>query len=241
MGTERPVLPLGSKGKPEYVGVLRELSDRIGAEYVEGERRGWSPLQSHGRVLARAGPWIVTIGICTLWARRHGNTYTEVHAPYLRPGGFRFTVGPVGLLGRWLKKLGMFPFKEVGFRDFDEAFFVKATDNEAVKSLFADEGLRRLFLAQPSVVLEVNDRSMPWASASSSLRNLPDGLALLYGMESRAVLDVERLKGLVDLSLSFLERSCEVGLALREPPGVEIRGPMGTRPVLTSPSDQGDG
>ena len=51
----------------------------------------------------------------------------------------------------------------------------------------------------------------------------------------QAIVEVERLKGLFDVSLAVLERSCEVGLALREPPCVEVRGPMGTPPVLTSP------
>jgi hypothetical protein len=235
-------MTVGSKGDPEFIGVLRELSGRIGAEYVEGELRQWSPVQSHGRVLARAGPWIITIGIFTCWHTKYvGSTWTEVHAPYVRPGGLRFTIVPAGFLGRFFKKLGLLPIVDVGFRDFDEAFCVKATDAEAVKSLFADGRLRRLFLAQPSLTMEVYDRSMPWAFALGSLRDVPDHLALLYCREGRAILDVERLKGLFDVTLAVLERSCEVGSALREPPGVEVRGRMGTPPVLTSPSDQGAG
>ena len=236
MTSERRIMTVGSKGDPDIIEVLRELSGRIGAEYVEGELRPWSPVQSHGRVLARAGPWTITIGIFTRHVTRaHSTTWTEVHAPYVRPGDFRFTIVPAGFLGRFLKKFGLFPFIDVGFRDFDEAFLLKATDEEAVKSLFADECLRRLFLAQPSLMMEVYDKSMPWASASGSLRDIPDHLALLYCREGQAILDVERLKGLLDVSLAVLERSCEVGLALREPPGVEVRGQMGTPPVPTSP------
>lgn len=229
-------MTVGSKGDPKIVEVLRELSGRIGSEYVEGEHRPWSPVQSHGMVLARAGPWTITIGIFTRYFRpERSSTWTEVHAPYVRPGGFRFTILPADFPSRFLKRFGLLPVIDVGFRDFDEAFCVKATDEAAVKSLFADGRLRRLFLAQPSLTMEVNDRSMPWASASGSLRDLPDHLALLYCREGQAILDVERLKGLLGVFLAVLERSCEVGLALREPPGVEVRGPMGTPPVLTSP------
>ena len=159
-----------------------------------------------------------------------------MHVPYVRPGGFRFTIVPAGFLGRFFKKFGLFPFVDVGFRDFDEAFCVKATDEEAAKSLFADGCLRRLFLAQPSLTMEVYDKSMPWAFALGSLRDIPDHLALLYCREGQAILEVERLKGLFDVSLAVMERLCEVGSALREPPSVEVRGPMGTPPVLTSPS-----
>ena len=228
-------MTVGSMSDPKIVEVLREVSGMIGAEYVEGEHRPWSPDHSHGRCLARAGPWTITIGIFI----RHltgecSTTWTEEHAPYVRPGGFRFTILPADFLSRFLKKFGLLPVIDVGFRDFDEAFLLKATDEEAVKSLFADGCLRRLFLAQPSLTMEVYDRSMPWAFASGSLRDLPDHLALLYCREGRAILDVEQLKGLFDMSLAVLECSCEVGLALREPPGVEVRGPMGTPPVLTS-------
>jgi hypothetical protein len=228
-------MTVGSKGDPKFIEVLRELSGRIGSEYVEGEQRLWSPVQSHGRVLARAGPWLITIGIFTKYFKGGSSTWTEVHVPFVRPGGFRFTILPGDFLGRFLKKFGLLPVIEVGFRDFDEAFWVKATDKEAVKSLFADGCLRRLFLAQPSLTMEVYDKSMPWGFALGSLRDVPDHVALLYCREGQAIVEVERLKGLFDVSLAVLERSCEVGLALREPPGVEVRGPMGTPPVLTSP------
>jgi hypothetical protein len=184
---------------------------------------------------------MITIGIFTRYLQKPAShTWTEVHAPYVKPGGFRFTIAPAGFLGRFFKRFGLFSFIDVGSRDFDEAFCVKATDEEAVKSLFADERLRRLFLAQPSLTMEVYDRSMPWAFALGSLRDVPDHLALLYCREDRAILDVERLKGLFDVSLAALDRSCEVGLALREPPGVEVRGPMGTPPVLASPQSKGE-
>ena len=69
-------MSVGSKGDPEIIGVLREVSGRLGAEYVEGEHGAWSPVQSHGRVLARAGPWIITIGIFTRHFKHGINTWT---------------------------------------------------------------------------------------------------------------------------------------------------------------------
>ena len=210
-------MTVGSKGDPEFVAALRELSGSIGAEYVEGEHGLWSAVQSHGRVLARAGPWVITVGIFTRYFKHGSSTWVEVHAPYVRPGEFRFAVIPTGFLVRLFKKFGLFPFVEVGFRDFDEAFCVKTVDHKAAKSLFADEGLRRLFLARPSLTVEVYDKFMPWASALGSLRDIPDHVALLYCREGQVIPDVERLKGLFDVSLAVLERLCEVGSARREP------------------------
>jgi hypothetical protein len=233
-------MTVGSKGALEIVEALRELSRRLGAEYVEGEHGLWSSVQSHGRVLARAGPWIVTIGVFTKHFKQGTTTWTEAHAPFVSPTGFRFTIVPADFLSRLLRKLRLLPLVDVGFRDFDEAFCVKATDDEAAKSLFADGRLRDLFLAQPSLTMEVYDRSMPWAFVLRSLRNVPDHLALLYCRESQAILDVERLKGMYDLSLAVLERSCDVGSALRKPAGVEVRGPMGTPPVLGAVSEKVD-
>jgi len=232
-------MTVGSKGDPEIIGVLRELRGKIGAEYVEGEHQLWSPDQSHGRVVARAGPWIITVCIVTRHLTRGSSrTWAEVHVPYVNPAGFRFTIVPAGILGRLFKRFGLFGFVDAGFRDFDEAFCVKATDSDAAKSLFADEGVRRLFLAQPSLVMEVCDNSKQGASALGSPRDIPEHLALLYGREDHAVLDVERLKGLFDVTLAVLERLCEVGAARREPPGVEVRGPMGTPPVPKTPPEQ---
>ena len=76
--------------------VLQRFSREIGAEYHPGDgpyrrtvRIGQRWVHSYGTVYAQAGPWTVSIGGYT---RENERTFTQLYAPYLNPGGFRFSV-----------------------------------------------------------------------------------------------------------------------------------------------------
>ena len=66
--------------------VWRQLSQEIGAEFVEGGFWKGNKVQAH------LGPWTVTLDIYTESTGESSVTYTRMRAPYVNPEGFRFTI-----------------------------------------------------------------------------------------------------------------------------------------------------
>ncbi len=66
--------------------VWRELSQEIGAEYVEGGFWKGSKVQAH------VGPWTITLDTYTTSSGESSTTYTRMRAPYINPEAFRFTI-----------------------------------------------------------------------------------------------------------------------------------------------------
>ena len=110
----------------------RQLSQEIGAEFVEGGFWKGNKVQAH------VGPWTITL-----------DTYTESTGeiitsptpacvlPYVNPEGFRFTIYRKGFFSDLGKLLGMQDI-EVGDPEFDEAFIIKGNDESKVRDLFAN-------------------------------------------------------------------------------------------------------
>ena len=74
--------------------VWRQLSQEIGAEFVEGGFWKGSKVQAH------VGPWTVTLDTYTVITEHSDVTYTRMRAPYVNPEGFRFTIYRKGVLQR---------------------------------------------------------------------------------------------------------------------------------------------
>ena len=112
--------------------VWRQVSDEIGAEFVEG--RFWKG----NRVEAHVAPWTITLDTHTVSTGHSHITYTRMRAPYVNnPEGLRFTLYRKGLFSELGKLLGMQDI-EVGDPEFDEAFIVQGTDEFKVRELFDD-------------------------------------------------------------------------------------------------------
>ena len=110
--------------------VWRQLSQEIGAEFVEGG------FWKGGKVQAQVGPWTVTLDMGT--SDEDGESpATRLRAPYINPEGFRFTIYRKGFFSDLGKLLGMQDI-EVGEPDFDEAFIIKGNDEDRVRVLFSD-------------------------------------------------------------------------------------------------------
>ena len=101
--------------------VWRQLSQEIGAEFVEGG------FWKGGKVQAQVGPWTVTLDTYTDSSTTHSVSYTRMRAPYVNPEGFRFTIYRKGFFSDLGKLLGMQDI-EVGDPEFDEAFIIKGND-----------------------------------------------------------------------------------------------------------------
>src|SRR4051794_7167734 len=105
--------------------VWRQLSQEIGAEFIEGG------FWKRSKVQAQVGPWTVTLDTST--SDEDGKTpVTRLRAPYVNPDGFRFTIYRKGSFSNLGKLLGMQDI-EVGDPDFDEAFIIKGNDEDRVR------------------------------------------------------------------------------------------------------------
>jgi hypothetical protein len=185
--------------------VWRQLSQEIGAEFVEGRFFKGSRVQAH------VGPWTVTLDIYN-----DGETQaTRIRAPYINPEGFRFTIYRKGLFSDLGKLLGMQDI-EVGDPEFDEAFIIKGNDEDRVRVLFSDPQVRRLIHDQPQIRLDVKD-SEGWFGPK-----FPENVDELHFQVVGVIKDVERLKAMFDLFTAVLDQLCRIGSAYKQEPGVEL-------------------
>ena len=184
--------------------VWRQLSEEIGAEFIDGRFWKGSKVQAH------VGPWTVTLDI-----NNDGESQsTRIRAPYVNPEGFRFTIYRKGFFSNLGKLLGMQDI-EVGDPEFDEAFIIKGNDEGKVCGLFANPKIRQMILAQPKIRLEVKD-SEGWFGPK-----FPENVDELHFQVLGVIKDVERLKALFDLFAAVLDQLCRIGSAYKQDAGVE--------------------
>jgi hypothetical protein len=185
--------------------VWQQLSEEIGAEFLEGGFWKGSKVQAH------VGPWTVTLDI-----NNDGESQsTRIRAPYVNPEGFRFTIYRKGFFSDLGKLLGMQDI-EVGDPEFDEAFIIKGNDEGKVCGLYANPKIRQMILAQPKIRLEVKD-SEGWFGPK-----FPEGVDELHFQVLGVIKDVDRLKSLFDLFGAVLNQLCKIGSAYKQEPGVEL-------------------
>ncbi len=185
--------------------VWRQLSEEMGAEFVEGRFCKGSKVQTH------AGPWTVTLDIYN-----DGESQaTRLRAPYVNSDGFRFTIYRKGFFSDLGKLLGMQDI-EVGDPEFDEAFIIKGNDESRVVSLFSNSKIRQMIQDQPKIRLDVKD-SEGWFGPK-----FPENVDELQFRVIGVIKDVERLKSLFDLFAAVLDQLCRIGSAYKEEPGVDL-------------------
>ena len=171
--------------------VWQQLSQDIGAEFVEGRFFKGSRVQAH------VGPWTVTLDMGT--SDKDGESpVTRLRAPYINPERFRFTIYRKHLFSDLGKLLGMQDI-EVGDLEFDEAFIIKGNDESKVRDLFANPKIRQMIQDQPKIRLEVKD-SEGWFDSK-----FPEDVDELYFQVDGEIKDVERLKALFDLFAAVLD------------------------------------
>lgn len=189
--------------------VWRQLSDEMGAQFVDGGFWKGSKVQAH------VGSWTVTLDTYTVSSGHSHVTFTRMRAPYMNPGAFRFKIYRKGAFSDLGKFLGMQDI-EVGVPEFDEAFVIQGNDEGAVRDLFAEARLRDLCLAQPKLSLEVKD-SEGWFGP-----RFPPDVDELYFQVVGVIKDRAQLKSLFELFAAVLERLCRLGAAYKQEPGVEL-------------------
>ena len=106
---------------PTKDAVWRQLSEEIGANYVEGGFwKGGSKVQAH------VGPCTVTLDLG--YSQDDGESRTTgIRTPYVNPDGFRFKIFRGSVLSDLGKLLGMQDI-EIVDPDFDEAFMARTQE-----------------------------------------------------------------------------------------------------------------
>ena len=189
--------------------VWRQLSQEIGAEFVEGGFWKGSKVQAH------VGPWTSPWTPTPSRPARVHVTYTRMRAPYVNPEGFRFTIYRKSLFSDLGKLLGMQDI-EVGDPEFDEAFIIKGNDEAKVRELFSNPKIRQMIQDQPKIRLEVKD-SEGWFGPK-----FPEDVDELHFQVVGVIKDVERLKALFDLFAAVLDQLCRIGSAYKQEPGITL-------------------
>jgi hypothetical protein len=189
--------------------VWRQLSQEIGAEFVEGGFWKGNKVQVHVQ------PWTITLDTYTVNTQHSHVTYTRMRAPYVNPEGFRFSIYRKGVFSDLGKLLGMQDI-EVGEPGFDEAFIIKGNDEARVQTLFADARLRELVQGQPTIRLDVKD-SEGWFGPK-----FPENVDELHFQVVGVIKDADRLRALFDLFAAVLDQLSRIGSAYKQEPGVTL-------------------
>ena len=194
---------------PSKKEVWNQLSAAIGAQYKDGAF--WKGAKVEGK----HGEWTVTLDTYTVSNGKTTIVFTRMRAPYVNPGGFRFTVYRKSIFSAVGKWLGMQDI-EVQDESFDRDFIIKGTDEDKVRALFANARIRELIAAQKHIHFEVKDDE-GWFGAT-----FPEGVDELVFVVVGVIKDVERLKLLYELFAETLEQLCRIGAAYEQAPDVVL-------------------
>ena len=194
---------------PSRAEIWRQLSEEVGGRYIEGG------FWKGDKVEATHGEWIVTLDKHVVSTGKVTIVYTRMRAPFVNPGGFRFTVYRKGLFSDLGKLLGMQDV-EIGDPMFDDPFIIQGNDEASVRELFSSARLRTLIAAQPQIHFQVKDDE-GWFGPK-----FPEGVDELSFMVVGIITDVERLKALYELFAETLDQLCRVGSAYESAPGVTL-------------------
>lgn len=188
---------------PSREEIWRQLANEINATYVPGD--SW---WKHDKVQVSHAGWLITLD-------EHGKYHhTRMRAPFLNPGGFRFTVYRKGIFTELGKYLGMQDV-EVGHPDFDRDFVIKGTDGAKLRQIFANARIRELITAQPHLHFEVKDGNGIFERdlfAEKPPEDL-DVLEFLVNSRHGKIEDKEPLRLLFDLFAETLDELCRMGTA----------------------------
>ena len=194
---------------PSRKEIWRQLSDQLGAQFVEG---GFA---RSDKVQVTHGEWTLTLDTQVVSTGKTTVIYTRMRAPYINPDGFRFTIYRRGFFSDMAKRLGMQDI-EIGEEAFDRDFIVKATDESKVRELLSNAHLRELLEQQKDVQLTVRDNEgwfgPPFPEDADELRFAVIGV----------IKDLPRLVALFGLFAVTLDELCRIGSAYERAPEVSL-------------------
>jgi len=194
---------------PSRKEVWKQLSDQLGAQYVEGGFAKADKVQVHVK------DWTVTLDTYVVSTGKTFIYFTRMRAPYVNADNFRFSIHRKSIFTSLAKMLGMQDV-EVGYPEFDDAFVIKGTDVAKLRALFSNPKIRELLNAQPSIHLSVRDDE-GWFG-----KHFPEGVDELRFDVVGYIKDIERLKLLYDLFAEVLNHLCHIGSAYERDPDLAL-------------------
>jgi hypothetical protein len=194
---------------PSREEIWRQLSAEIEADYVKGG------FWKGDKVEARHQHWTVTLDTYQVSNGKQTTTYTRMRAPYVNPGGFRFTIYRKGFFSDIAKWFGMQDV-QVGHEPFDTDFIIKGSSELRLCELFSNPRIRDLISQQPEICFTVKDDE-GWFGPKFG-ENVDELRFTCHGV----IKDVQRLKLLFSLFAETLEQLCRMGTAYVEDPGVKV-------------------
>ncbi len=187
----------------------RQLSEQLGADFIDGG--AWKG----DKVVATHKQWTITLDKHVVSTGKVTVVYTRMRAPYVNPDGFRFTIYRRGFFSGIATRLGMQDV-EVGYRQFDEDYVIKGTNEHQLRALFANERIQDLLATQPTIRLTVKDDE-GWFGPE-----FPDGVDELHALRLGVVTNTEELKQLFELFTVTLDELCRIGSAYDYVPEVKL-------------------
>src|SRR6266550_6909818 len=185
---------------PSRAAIWRQLCTETGADYVKGG------FWKGDKVQVKHDEWTITLDTYAVSTGKTTVVFTRLRAPYVNPGGFRFTVYRKGMFSGIAKMLGMQDI-EIGDESFDRDFIVKSDDEMRVRELLASQRIRELIARQPEIRFTVKDDE-GWFGT-----RFPEGVDELHFQTVGVLKDIERLKLLYELFAETLDQLCRMGAA----------------------------
>lgn len=195
---------------PSREEVWKHLCARIGADFIDGGFWKGDKVQAHFK------NWTITLDTYTVSTGHAHETFTRIRAPFVSRDEFRFRIYRKTAFSDVGKMLGMQDIEVGHSAQFDDDFIIQGNDEFKIRSLFANQEIRRLIDEQPKIRLELRD------DEGFFRKHYPEGVDALYFQVPGVIKDVERLKKLFDLFAEVLEELNRIGSATEENPGVAL-------------------
>ena len=135
---------------PSREEIWRQLSAEIDGRYLP------AGYVKEDKVQATHGEWTVTLDTYVVSSGKAAATYTRMRAPYVNPGGFRFTVYRRNMFSGSPSGSGCRIFRWT-IRRSTGISSSKAPMRPRVRQLFSNPKIRELIARQPSIHLSVRD------------------------------------------------------------------------------------
>jgi hypothetical protein len=127
----------------------KQVAEEIGAVYTPGD--AWTT----ERVVARLGQWQTTLSLQDASEEAGSTTYTCLTAFYTSQDEFRFALCRFEILHYLSLPIGLAPASSDDLA-FNDAFYIRGSNDEKLRVLVRNDALREYLLAEPQIVLMAN-------------------------------------------------------------------------------------
>ena len=151
-------------------------------------------------------PWTITLDTYKSGNQYWSSTFTRLSAPYIGEDGFWFTIYVRGIFSTLekltLAKLFGTQAIEVGYPELDRAFTIKVNEESKAQALFGNTKIRHLI-----------QTLVPDSDSLKVVKPRYGSPALQY-TEGGTIINVDRLKAILELITEVLNQMREFGSAL---------------------------